>query len=180
MELLLQNLLSALLSGGVIASVLAVVFHRRAKAVEQRLRVEAEERLSVYRSTRGWKEAALAQVLGPSAMHFARTRRAFERWKRQQLFLEMEVVGRSNRYVRDLLLANGHLIPADLLEHASALVEHYDVWLEEFDRKRNAEKPDLDTEFIFVGPQGYRFPADAERAFVERFHALREELYGAS
>jgi hypothetical protein len=165
-------------SGGVIAAVLAVVFHQRTKSIEQRLRVEAEERISVYRSTREWKQSVLSQVLGPSIMHFDRTRRAFGRWKDKQLFLEIEVIGTSNRFVRDLLLAHGHLIPTELLENAGALVEHYDVWLEEFDRKRGAENPDPTTEFIFVGPQGYPFPTDADRAFRERFHGLRRELYG--
>jgi hypothetical protein len=171
--------LGALLSGTVVAAILGVLFNRRAKALEQQLRIQAERQLAVARSTREWEEAALAKVLGPSVMHMARTRRAFNRWKDQQLFLEMEIIGKSNRAVRDLLLENGHLLPADLIGHAGALVEHYDAWLEEFEDKRRSETPDTKTKFIFVGPKGYGFPHDAEAAFVTKFAELRESLYGA-
>ena len=64
--------------------------------------------------------------------------------------------------------------------HATALIEHYDAWLEEFEDKRRSEKPDLQTKFIFVGPKGYGFPRAAEEAFVAKFHDLRALLYGAA
>ena len=172
--------LTGVISGSVIAAVLGLFFHRRAKAIEQQLRVQAESQIAVSRSTREWHEASLSRVLGPAVMHMARTRRAFNRWKSQQLFLEMEIIGNSNRTVRDLLLANGHLIPGDLLEHAGALIEHYDAWLEEFDDKRRSEMPDLHATFVFVGPKGYGFPRTAEKALVARFHELRALLYGAA
>lgn len=155
----------ALLSGTVVAALVGLVFNQRAKRSEQQ---------------RAWREAALGQVLGPAVMHMLRTRRAFERWKEQQLFLEMEVIGNSNRAVRDLLLANGHLLPADLIDHAVALVAHYDAWLEEFEAKRRSETPDTKTKFIFVGPKGYGFPREAEAAFVAKFIELRDSLYGGA
>lgn len=175
----LQQALTAVLSGSVVAAVVGLLFHRRAKLIEQHLRVQAEAQIVVSRSTREWQEATLARVLGPAVMHLMRTRRAFNRWKDQQLFLEMEVVGKSNRCIRDLILEYGHLIPADLTDHAVALVEHYDAWLEEFEQKRRSENPDLETKFIFVGPKGYGFPHAAEQAFVAKFHELRTALYGA-
>jgi len=173
-----QQAAAAVLSGSVVAAVVGVLFHRRAKAIEQQLRVQAETQITVSRSTREWQEAILAKVLGPVVMHLLRTRRAFDRWKDQQLFLEMEVIGKSNRYIRDLLLENGHLIPVELSDHAVALVEHYDAWLEEFEQKRHAENPDLKTKFVFVGPKGYGFPHPAEEAFIAKFHRLRIVLYG--
>jgi len=176
--ILWQQALTAVLSGSVVAAVVGLLFHRRTKAIEQQLRVQAEAQIAVSLSTREWQEAMLGRVLGPVFMHLLRTRRAYDRWKDLQLFLEMEVVGRSNRYIRDLLLENGHLIPADLTEHAIALVEHYDAWLEEFEQKRRSENPDLKTKFIFVGPKGYGFPHAAEQAFIARFHQQRRELYG--
>ena len=63
------------------------------------------------------------------------------------------------------------------MEHAASLIEHYDRWLEEFDSKRASESPsDADT-FVFVGPQGFPFPRDAERV-VDTFRRLQRELYG--
>ena len=179
-EPIIQQAVAAILSGGVAAAIIGVIFHRRTKAIEQKLRIQAETQIDVTKSTREWREEALSKVLGPVAMHLKRTKRAFGRWQEQQLFLEIEVIEKSNRTIRDLLLANGHLIPSDLLEHASRLVEHFDVWLEEFEEKRKSESPDLHTKFIFVGPKGYGFPHDAEEAFIEKFHELRAGLYGTT
>jgi hypothetical protein len=58
-------------------------------------------------------------------------------------------------------------------------VEHYDAWLEEFDRwRQEKESGEKEPDFIFVGPSGHPFPRQAERRFRERFEVLRQELYG--
>lgn len=43
---------------------------------------------------------------------------------------------------------------------------------------RSSERPDLDTPFVFVGPQGFPFPADAESRLHAAFTRLWTELYG--
>ncbi len=179
-RILFACLRSILLTSCLRATVLGILFHRRVKSIEQQLRVSAEAKIEEIRSTREWKEAALAKVLGPTFMHLERTERAFCRWEKKQLFLEMEVIGKSNRCVRDLLLDNAHLIPLDLLDHASDLIHHYDVWLEMFHEKRESENPDLNTKFIFTGPEGYGFPDASKTAFQNKFHEFRQELYGTT
>jgi len=89
----------------------------------------------------------------------------------------MKVIGEGNRTIRDLLLSKGHLIPPDLLNEAGLLIEHYDRWIEEFEKKRLSENPDLKTPFIFVGPDGFAFPVQAEKGFRDAFHQLWNELY---
>jgi hypothetical protein len=46
------------------------------------------------------------------------------------------------------------------------------------DQRRQAEKPDLETPFIFVGPVGYGFPRYAEEKFSVAFRHYWKELYG--
>ena len=179
MDIIIQQAISAVFTGSIAAALVGVIFHRRTRSIEQQLRIQAETQIDASRSTREWQERALSEILGPAAMHLERTRRAFDRWKDKQLFLEMEIIGKSNGFIRDILLQNGHLLPADLLGHASALIEHYDAWLEEFDKKRLSETPDLDAKFIFVAPLGYGFPHEAERAFNAKFQQMRKQLYGA-
>ncbi len=84
-----------------------------------------------------------------------------------------------NKTVRDLLLKKGHLIPPDLMKCASLLVQHYDVWLEEFERKRLAEKPDLESPFIYAGPKGYGFPKECGTKFINKFNEMWDEAYGS-
>jgi hypothetical protein len=90
------------------------------------------------------------------------------------------VIREGNLAIRDLLLQKGHLIPPELLEDAGLLVEHYDRWLEEYEKQRLAEHPDLDAPFTFVGPQGYPFPGKADRRFRAAFKSLWVELYGVA
>ena len=70
-----------------------------------------------------------------------------------------------------------HLIPTELIDDAIELIEHYDVWLEEFAKHRDAENPNLDQKFIYAGPKGFRFPDKAEKNFKNKYDELREELY---
>ena len=81
----------------------------------------------------------------------------------------IEVIREGNLAIRDLLLTKGYLIPPELLNDAGMLVEHYDRWLEEFEKKRSSEEPDLDSAFVFVGPQGFRFPSESEAKFKDKF-----------
>ena len=82
-----------------------------------------------------------------------------------------------NTKIRDLLLKNAVLIPPSLLEDAGRLIEHYDRWLEEFSAVFPPGQTKLNAPFVFVGPQGYPFPSDAEKRFCEAFKAYWNELY---
>ena len=150
--------------------------HRRGIRIEE----EVRHQFSVARSNRAWKEQAVAKLLGPVFIQLDRTARAFKRWKDRNLFLESEVIRKGNLAIRDLLLSNPHLIPPELLEDASVLIEHYDRWLEEYEKKRGTDRPDLESPFVFVGPAGYPFPLSAEQHFREKFREYWKELYGAA
>lgn len=175
---LLQTLVSALLSGSVIALVGGVMLQRKTEQISAEVRQQFEQALLRYRSSLQWKEQAVAELLGPIVMQFDRTERAFNRWTTKNLYIETKIIREGNETVRNLLLSKGHLIPPDLLPDAGRLVEHYDRWLEEYEHVRGGTEPQLDAPFVFVGPAGYPFPTDAEQRFRERFRTLWEELYG--
>jgi hypothetical protein len=120
----------------------------------------------------------LSELFGPMVMQLERTKRAFHRWSKRNPYLEGQVIKVGNETVPGLLLHRGDLIPADLMGDAAAFVEHYDAWLEEFDRWRTArDAGEASPDFIFSGPAGHPFPHLAEEHFRERFEALRRELY---
>jgi hypothetical protein len=168
--------------GGIFGSSLsATVFgffaHRLSKRVEAEIRVQFDERLKVFESKRAWKQEALSELYGPLYMQLERTRRAFNRWNTKNLYLEAMVMREGNEIARNLLLNKGHLISSLQIDHAGALVEHYDAWLEEFDRIRGEKSHCSDELFVFAAPQGYAFPKDAENAFRAEFKRLQNELY---
>lgn len=162
-----QLILAALLSGAVVSSVMGLIFHKYVTRAEQEIK-----------SQRVWKEEAVSELLGPVNMQLDRTKRAFDRWTSKNLYLEAKVIKEGNETIRDLLLTKGHLIPPELLEDAGKLIEHYDVWLEKFEKQRKAEKPDLESSFTFVGPEGYPFPRQSANRFQEKFQEYWKELYG--
>jgi hypothetical protein len=175
---ILQTLVASLLSGSVIALLGGVILQRRTEQISAEVRRHFEQQLLRYRSRMAWKEQALSELLGPVAMQLDRTKRAFDRWKSQNLYIEAKIIREGNETIKDLLLSKGHLIPRDLLMDAGRLVEHYDRWLEEYDRVRGGAEPQLDQPFVFVGPKGYPFPSDSARRFKERFEEIWTELYG--
>jgi hypothetical protein len=167
-----ELLIAAVISGGVASVLLTLIFR---VVFEPRLAKAAD----ISRSRREWKEQSIAEVLGPVYMQLARSNRAFERWKATRNdFLEGQVVKQANTQIRDLLLAKGHLLPPELVEHAVDLIEHYDRWLEEYADKREGPNAEKETGPIFVGPLGYPFPQDADVAFSRTFARLEAELYG--
>ena len=178
MDEFLKLVLAGILSGSVISSVLGILLYRRTASMTENIKSEYARSMAVFSSTRAWKEKSVSEFLGPLYIQFDRTKRAFNRWQSKNLFLEAKVIKEGNLTIRDLLLTKGHLIPPELLQDAGRLIEHYDRWLEEFERIRNTQDPDLDAPFVFVGPQGYPFPTDAEAKFRNAFTQMWAELYG--
>lgn len=178
MNVLEQAAITALLSGAVITAVLNLVVLRRSTRSIEEIKNEYARQLSIFQSNRSWRERSVTELMAPVYMQLDRTKRAFERWTQQNLYLEAKVINEGNLAIRDLLLAKGHLVPPDLVNHAGEFVEHYDRWLKEFEKLRQAENPDLRTPFTFVRPKGFPFPFEAEKRFRERYRTMWQELYG--
>lgn len=130
------------------------------------------------KSQRAWKEKSVAELLGPMNIQLNRTKLALGRWNEQNLYLEAKVMKAGNETIRDLLLTKGHLIPSDLFDDADKLIQHYDVWLELYEKQRAGKEPDLRAKFTFAAERGFPFPKDAERRFKERYQQYVKELYG--
>jgi hypothetical protein len=116
------------------------------------------------------------ELLAPLVFELNRTKTAFLEWTSKNLYLEAKRIKSGNLAVRDLLLKKANLIPLDLAEDAQKLIHHYDVWLQEFE-KRRGENKDIkdDQQFVFAGPLGFPFPSDSERRFIERYETLKKK-----
>jgi hypothetical protein len=174
----LAGFLGSGIATAIVGAILGAVLQRRNKVVEAEIKSHFDAKFKVFESTRTWKQQALYELFGPLQMQFVRTRRAFDRWNGQDLYLEGSVIRNGNMTIRDLLLSKGHLIPPELMKDANDLVEHYDAWLEEFERVRGEAGGNLSIAFVFAGPQGYPFPGAAEERFKSTFKRLQIELYG--
>ena len=117
----------------------------------------------------------MSELLAPLKVHLERSYASFSLWRRQDLFLE-EIIHDSNLFARDLLTAKSHMIPTDLMSEDSMLVEHYNAWLEEYDRVRPNDVRDPNQPFVFVGipPINKPFPSEASLKFIARFKEFQE------
>jgi hypothetical protein len=170
-------LLSALLSSGVTVAAIELLSRKHVVEIENSVKAEHDRSLAVFTSERAWKESSVSELLGPMTLQLDRTNRAFQRYRGKNDYLEAKVLREGNLTIRDLLLGKAHLIPPDLLDDAGRLVEHYDRWLEKFEELRGEKSPKLNEQFVFVGPDGYPFPGDAEMRFRQRYRELWNELY---
>ena len=169
--------INSLLGGSLVSVLVGIFLYYQKERLAADIKHEFAVALSVFHSKRTWKETSLSDLLGPVYLQFDRTKRAMDRWRARNIYLEQQVIREGNQTIRDLLLKKGHLIPPDLLEHAGKLIEHYDRWLEEFERIRGGQTPDPNAEFVFAGPAGFPFPKEAELAFRNRFLKYQRELY---
>jgi hypothetical protein len=176
LHLLVTGAIAGVTSGGVISVICSFFLQKKTAQVQNQVRTEFDRQNAILLSQRKWKEAVLSELLGPVYMQLDRTKRAFGRYNSRNLYLEAKVLRVGNETIRDLLLTKGHLIPAPLVEDAGRLVEHYDRWLEEFDRQRADQNPELGSQFVFVGPQGFPFPSDADSRFRAECRRLAKEL----
>ncbi|MCP4341246.1 MAG: hypothetical protein GY799_20775 [Desulfobulbaceae bacterium] len=129
------------------------------------------------------ERALVLELLLPMKVHFDRTRQAFQLWvKNRPTSPNVEIedaIKASNSVICNLLKRKWHIIPTDLQQDAVRLLEHYDAWSAEYERLRPNGVRDPKVPYVFVGPQGYPFPADAEQRFLARYAELASESGGS-
>ncbi len=65
-------------------------------------------------------------------------------------FFYARLLRQYNDRIRELLLENSYLLPADLHPDAIALLQHYDVWTLCWDDLHKSLRPDVNDEFVFA------------------------------
>lgn len=182
MTILTDTTLASFLGSGIasamVGAVIGAVLQKRNARVVAEVQAQFGNAIKVFESTRSWKQQILFELLGPMQMQFERTKGAFDRWTKRDLYIESKVVREGNQAIRDLLLSKGHLVPPDLMEAACQLIGHYDAWLQKYDEIRVTKTIAQDPDFVFTGPDSYPFPREAEEKFKVAFQKLQSELYG--
>jgi hypothetical protein len=114
-----------------------------------------------------------SEVLLPLKIHLDRSRVSFKMWVGKPLKEPNEtienMIRESNLFICNLLRVKWHLLPEAYQEDAMALIEHYEAWLEEYDRVRPGGVRDPGIPYVFVGPRGKPFPVEAETRFLQLY-----------
>jgi len=178
MDPFLTALISSTVMGAVVTALLNLTLKSKLEKITNDIKSQSEQISVIFKSQYTWREQSLAELLGPINMLLNRTDTAFKRLTANNKFVEAKILKESNEKIRDLLLLKGHLIPLELIQDANKLVEHFDRYLEEFERIRGGQNPDLDAPFVFVGPKGYPFPRSSADQFQTKYKEMWQEVYG--
>jgi hypothetical protein len=169
-----QVILGSSIVTTIATGIISYLLHQKTERFNAEIKREFETRSAIETTNFEWKKQT-AKLLGQVYIHLNRTRLAFEntysKLGKYNAYFEDEIVYTSNKRIRDLILENGHHIPPELLGEASALVEHYDAWLVKYNLFRKV-KGDINTIHIYVGPDGFSFPENAEEKFKNSYITL--------
>jgi hypothetical protein len=114
------------------------------------------------------RKRVLEELLVPLVSQLNKSKKAFDQWASRGLYLDVQTIRDSNVAARDLLISKASLIPPELQTDALRLVEHYDAWLQAFERARPlGREPGPNEPFAMPAAPGYPFPRDAERRVNE-------------
>jgi len=180
MDVILTALFSATVMGAIVTALLNLMLKSKLEKITNDIKSQSDQIAVIFKSQYTWREQAISELLGPINMLLNRTETAFRRLTANNKFVEAKILKESNEKIRDLLLQKGHLIPLDLMEDANQLVEHFDRYLEEYEKIRGGQNPDLDAPFVFVGTQGFPFPRKSADRFQKKYNQLWQEVYGQS
>jgi hypothetical protein len=180
MSELLQQILGSSIVTALFTAIIAYFFHQRTERQNAIIKREFEHLSKKDNSYFEWRKNT-AELLGQVYIHLNRLSLGFKnkysKLKEYDQFYEDEVIYKSNKHIRDLLISNGHFLPPELLDEATKLIEHFDVWLTKYNQIRMVSK-DFNTKQIYVGPDNFRFPENAEKMFKEKYMEMFNELHG--
>ena len=120
------------------------------------------------------KAEMLDGLLRPLVKQLVKVERASRRYTTDNAEPEATILREGNVRIRNLLREKADLVPADLKSDAGRLIEHYDEWLEEYERL--GDKEASIRELVSVGPD-VAGGVDATFGFVvEHGGILRQQI----
>lgn len=175
----LQQILGSTIVTAFFTAIIAYFFHKKTERHNSVIKREFEALSKKDNSYFEWRKNTV-ELLGQVYIHLNRLKLAFQnkysKIKEYDQFYEDEIILKSNQHIRDLLITNGHSLPPELLDEATKLIEHFDVWLTKYNQIRVLDK-DTVTKQIYVGPDGFRFPENAEKMFKEKYVEMFNALH---
>lgn len=165
-EIAIKVLVEAVLVSGIIA----YFFSQREERMKKTIEAEFSKRDKFFDTRFHFKLQALEELLAPIKLQLLRSKITLKGYDANNEYRE-RILKDCNETIRDLLLEKGHLIPLDLMPHAEQFISHYDEWLRAYRDAREVEH-NATVRHVFT----YDFPHEAERAFLAKFDAYRQEL----
>lgn len=123
------------------------------------------------------KEEQFEKLIAPVHFFMHLSRLAYSKYLDNKILLHASNIYSSNRKIRNLLESYPALLPAELFEDALSLLNHYGIWMSQFDEFKANHSFQLQDVFVFHQLDNQSaFPKDAELHFFEYYNRLKKEL----
>lgn len=123
------------------------------------------------------KEDQFRKLISPVNFFLHLSRRAYDKYLANKIFLHAKNIRAANEKVRDLIQANPDLLPEKLFADAIELLNHYGIWMAQFDLHIQDIDPRLEDLFVFQQLDNESaFPKQAEQHFFDFYNQLKKEF----
>lgn len=123
------------------------------------------------------REAEFKKVILPLYLLMQLSRKAYAKYMLNKIYLHALVIRSSNKKIYDHLLTHLSLIPESLQDDVLELLNHYDIWMEQFREFETLKQPAVADPFIFyhIDEHG-SFPKNAEEKIFDYYHHLNNYI----
>jgi hypothetical protein len=112
----------------------------------------------------------VAELAGALSLHFRRGEAAYQNFHADgRQFLFAKILRDNNREIRNLILAQGYLLPFEQQQNAIELVAHLDIWLELWEHLAATKAHKPEDKFSF---ESCKYPQAAAASLKEYCLAL--------
>lgn len=123
------------------------------------------------------KEEQFIRLIAPVHFFLQLSANAYAKYISNKIFLHAQNIKSANMKICELLTMQPEYLPEDLIPDAIELINHYRIWMMQFDDQAAKQQPVLSDTFVFhqIDKQS-GFPKMAEKHFLDYYQTMRSEL----
>ncbi len=124
------------------------------------------------------KEEQFTRLLSPVNFFLHLSRKAYAKYLANKIFLHAKNIRAANEKICFLLEESPELLPDELFADAIELLNHYGIWMLQFEDHQRQLQPQLDDLFVFHHLDNQSaFPKEAEQHFFDYYNQVKKELF---
>ncbi|MBN8864630.1 MAG: hypothetical protein J0H92_14750 [Sphingobacteriales bacterium] len=117
------------------------------------------------------RDEQYATLIAPLYFYFKLSDRAYKKYMANKILLHALNIYEANTRIKELLINHPTHIPHELLDDAIELINHYSIWMNQFEEFRGRQSFELKDYFIFyhIDDQS-AFPRQSEQHFIDYYN----------
>ena len=123
------------------------------------------------------KEEQFIKLIAPVNFFLRLSGRAYANYIINKIFLHAKRIKAANQMICRLLEEHPAYLPEVLLADSIELLNHFGIWMEQFEACQAEQQPKLSDIFVFQQLDNQSaFPKSAEKHFFDYYEKMKEEL----